>query len=227
MISHFSCSHYADRLHEDLQLLRDQISQLNQTNFQEDVTRHPRNTREHVITPDRSYDNIKQKLSELNVQLQRSLNRLQQRSPSQERDYKPNRDYQERKDKFDYLRRELEKTQDYVFDPRESYSREHKSYRTFADSQEAQPTFLRASQTQPTILASPQTFVTVCPICSGVGYHKHRDYTFTGEPAHMIKGNIVHDSALVNDHQVSPSVQPTILQTPSNSAKIIASTPNR
>ena len=179
------------------------------------------------IPRDQSYDDVKQKLSDLNDQLQKSLNQLRQRSLSQERDYKPNRDYQELKDKFDDLTRELERTQDYVFSPKQSYSRHQRPNTTFADLRETQPTFQRAPETQPTILTSPPTYITVCPVCSGVGYHRHGDYIFTGEPVHMIKGNIVHDSTPVNDHQVSPSIQPSLVQMPSSSAKIIASTPNR
>jgi len=76
---------YADRLHEDLRLLHDQLSQLSRINASQD--RGVGNARDYDkadIPRSRSYDDIKQKFDDLNDQLRNSLNESKQRLSTQE-----------------------------------------------------------------------------------------------------------------------------------------------
>ena len=258
--SHLACSHYADRLHQHLQHLRDQLSRLNRIHTPEDHARTLRSTKERIVSPDvprfQTYDDIKHKLDDLTSQLQKSLRKMEERSSS-DRGYTPNRDYQELKDKIDYLTRELQRTQNYVFESEESldqlqfatspsrpladfresqpviaavqepisafqgaaeerlgtarnsrspHPRLPKPSRTYIDSQQPRSILRRSSQAQPVVLETPPTYITVCPVCSDIGYHRHGDYTFQGQPT---------------------PVQPSVLQAPISPAKIVASTPNR
>jgi len=154
--------------------------------------------------------------------------------------------------KIDLLTKKVQRTQWADLDPSESidhprfmapsripYLESPGLQRHFAGSQEQlpigtphaahqpQPTFQQASQTQRTIFAPPPTYVSVCPICSDVGYHQHRDYVFKGEPIHMTQGSPARNAPTVNDRQLLTSSRPAVLQTPASSARIITSTPNR
>ena len=273
MLANFGCylstSLYADRLHEDLRLLGDQLSQLNRIHAAQD--RDIENARDYDkadIPRNQSYDDIKQKVGDLNDRLRRSLSESKQRFSAQERGYIPNRDFQELKKKIDLLTKELQRTQGVDVDPSESvdharftappripYSESPGLQPDFVGSQEQlpiamphagfigtreplrayatqhmspqpHPTFLRASQTQPTVFAPPPTYVSVCPICSDVGYHQHREYVFKRGPIHTAQRSPVRNDPTVPDRQLLTSSRPTVLQTPASSARIITSTPN-
>ena len=244
--------------------------------MRDDILRHPKNSPGIILSPEinrtnRSYDDVKQKLDDLNDQLQKSLNQSNHRKHSEEGGNEPNRDYRELKDKIDYLTQELQRTRERSFGPKEAldpaqlafsprlsylatresqrntigqlpnthdrreprtnvtesrepqriYDEQRRPHRTFAESHVPQATFFGMQDAQPTLLASRQshpTFIAVCPICSGVGYHKHGDYVFHGEPVHVIQGNVARDDT-----------QPIVVQasTPVKATNVFTSTPNR
>lgn len=131
---------------------------------------------------------------------------------------------------------------------RGQYSKSRESLPVFADSKESLPTFLKSQEAptelkdefrssrierqeplvspevQPNLLLSRQSYpmyLTVCPICMGSGHHKHGDYTFHGEPVHVIQGNVTRD------HVMSNPVQSSFVSLPINAANIVTSTPSR
>lgn len=91
----------------------------------------------------------------------------------------PNHDYEDLKSKIDSLAHELQKSRDL-----------------------RRPAFESSSDGSP-VKSPQQTFLPVCPICSGVGYHKHGDYTFprdfleSGQPVHVIPPQVAHDRSPV------------------------------
>ena len=182
-------SQHTDRLREELHFLRGQLAQINRLYAHPDRGRQPSIQSErgtiHGSPKNRPFDDLKHKLDDLRNQLQRTINTPQQTStpyhprPAKRETVMPNRDYEDLKSKIDSLAHELQK------------SRELR-----------RPAFESSSDGSP-VKSPQQTFLPVCPICSGVGYHKHGDYTFprdfleSGQPVHVIPPQVAHDSSPV------------------------------
>lgn len=220
---------------------------------------------------DQSYDDVKNKLSSLNDQLQKSLNRLNQRNHgNQDGGYQPNRDYEELKRKIDYLTQELQKSNEIPSSPRgvlhrsdlmssqpgaypeqEEARRVQESVPRFLESREstaglAEPreslrfsvdrprqtsavplrTHSEAQPTQYMTRPSQPTYLAVCPICAGIGYHRHGDYVFYGDSVQVIDGDVANGSNTFGNHVSSP-VHPVKVSTPVNGGEMATSTPNR
>ena len=128
------------------------------------------------------YEELKQQITDLNEQLDRPINadydRKNDFGPNYERNIDEHRRaYEELKNKLDTLASEIRRKND--FRPNESSTLLTTQPLT---STKAPQSILRSNhqreqpQQQPTH-ASPSV-VPVCPICSGLGYHRHGDYIF-------------------------------------------------